>query len=87
MNPHDLCYQCYKHGTDFLFGKSRIKYFNDEPQYLKRIKSISSRTQTNTFFETNDKIKRRRCDESILKVMIIPVDIHQTNKNLSFTVQ
>ena len=33
INFHDLCYQCYKHGTDCLFGKFRIKGFIDEPSF------------------------------------------------------
>ena len=30
INPHDLYYQCSKHGPDFLFRKMRIEDFNDE---------------------------------------------------------
>ena len=33
INPHDLCYQCSKHGTYFLLGKWKIKDFNDEPHF------------------------------------------------------
>ena len=57
MNPHELFYQCYKYGPDFLYGKLRIKDFNDEPHLIKNNKLISSRSQTNTLFMTNDKIK------------------------------
>ena len=35
----------------------------------------------NMLFKTKDEIKRRRCDINIHKDMIIPVDIHETNKN------
>ena len=38
-------------------------------------------------FNANDKIKMKRCDRSIHKAMIIHVDIHQTNKKFSVTVQ
>ena len=41
----------------------------------------------NTLFKTNDEIKRRRCDKIIHKAMRITVDIHQTNKKFSITVQ
>ena len=33
INPHDVCYQCSKHGPDFLFGKLRIEDFIDEPHF------------------------------------------------------
>ena len=29
INPHDLCSQCSKDGTGFLFGKSRIRDCRD----------------------------------------------------------
>ena len=35
MNPHDLCHQCSKHGPDCVFGKLRIKDFDDEPHIPK----------------------------------------------------
>ena len=41
----------------------------------------------NTLFNTNDERKRKICDKIIHKAMIIPVDIHQTNKKFSVTVQ
>ena len=41
----------------------------------------------NILSKNNDEIKRSRCDRSIHKAMIIPVDIHQTNKKFSVTVQ
>ena len=41
----------------------------------------------NTLFKTNDEINRSMCDKSIHKAMKIPVDICQTNKKLSVTVQ
>ena len=36
INSCDLCYQCYKHGPDCLFGKFRNKYFNDKPYFPKK---------------------------------------------------
>ena len=33
INPHDLLYQCYKHGPDCLSGKLRAKDYNDEPRF------------------------------------------------------
>ena len=42
INPHDLCYQCSKHGPDCLFCRLMIKDFNDEPNFTERIKLISS---------------------------------------------
>ena len=41
----------------------------------------------NTLFRTNDERNIRICDKSIHKAMIIPIDIYQTNKKLSVTVQ
>ena len=65
----------------------RIKDFNDEPHFLEIIKLIPSRSQINTLFDTNYERKRRICDRIIHKAMRITVDIHQTNKKLSVTVQ
>ena len=31
INPHNLCYQCYKYGTYFLFSKLRIRDIKYEP--------------------------------------------------------
>ena len=33
LNHYELCYQCSKHGPFCLFGKLRIKDFNDEPHF------------------------------------------------------
>ena len=52
-----------------------------------KIKLISSKTQINILFKTNDKIKIGRCDKCIHKYTIIPVDIHQTNKRFSVIVK
>ena len=38
-------------------------------------------------YKTNDERKRVICDKSIHKYMIISVDVHQTNKKFSVTVQ
>ena len=38
-------------------------------------------------FKTNDERKRSKCDKSIHKTVIIPVEIHQNNKKLYVTVQ
>ena len=54
IDTHYLFYQCSKHGPDFLFGKLRIKDFNDEPHFTKTIKLISSQIQMNTLFNNND---------------------------------
>ena len=37
INPHDLCYQCFKYGPYFLFGKLRIKDFRNEPHFPGKI--------------------------------------------------
>ena len=87
INTHDLCHQCSKHGPNFLFGKSRIKDFNDKPHFPKRIKLVSSKIEMNSLFKTNYERKRSICDKSINKAMRIPVDSHQTNKRLYVTVQ
>ena len=41
----------------------------------------------NMLFKTKDEIKRRRFDRNIHKAMRIPVDIHETKKNSTVTVQ
>ena len=41
----------------------------------------------NMLFKTKDEIKRRRFDRNIHKAMRIPVDIHETNKKFTITVQ
>ena len=41
----------------------------------------------NTLFNTNDERKGRGFYQSIQKSMIIPVDIHQTNKSFYVTVK
>ena len=41
----------------------------------------------NMLFKTKCEIKRRRCDINIHKAMILPVDIHETNKKITITVQ
>ena len=41
----------------------------------------------NILFKTKDEIKRRRCDRNIHKAMIIPVEICETNKRFTVTVQ
>ena len=38
-------------------------------------------------FETKDERKQSRCDKILHKAMRIPVDIHQTSKNFSVTIQ
>ena len=75
INPQYLCYQCSKHSPDCLFGKFRIKAFNYEPHFPKRIRLISSQIQFNTLFKTNDEIKISRCDKSPHKVTKITVEI------------
>ena len=55
INPYDLCYQCSKHVPDYLFGKLRIKDFNDEQHFPERIKLISIKIQMNNLFKTNNK--------------------------------
>ena len=86
INTNDLYYQCSKHGPDCLFGKLRIKDFNDGPHFHGRIKLLSYQIQMNTLFNTNVE-KKRRYDKSIHKPMIIPVEIHQTKEKFSVTVQ
>ena len=41
----------------------------------------------NMLFETKDEIKRSICDRNKHKSTIIPVDIHETNKKITVTVQ
>ena len=81
MSTHDLCYQCYKHGPGCLFGKFRIKDFNDEPHSPQIIKLVSSQININSLFNTNYERKIRKCDKRIHKDMIITVEINQTNKS------
>ena len=81
INPHDLCNQCSKHRTDCLFGKLRIRGFNDEPHFTPKNKLMSSPIQINTLFKTDDKRKRRRCDKIIHKAIRVTAEIHKTNKN------
>ena len=64
-----------------------IKDFNDKPHFPGKIKLISIQIQTNTLFKANDERKRRRYDKITHKAMRIPVDINQTNKKFSITVQ
>ena len=87
INPRYLFYQCSKHGPYGLFGKLRIKVFNDEPYFRERIKLILSQIQMNTLFKTNVEIKRRTCDKIIHKAMRTPVDTYQKNKNFCATVK
>ena len=87
LDPRGLCYQCFQHGPDFLFGKLSIKDFNDEPHFPEIIKVISSWIQINTLLKANDERKISKCDKSIHKAMRIRFDIHQTNKNFSVTVK
>ena len=41
----------------------------------------------NLLFKTNDERKRRICDRNIHKAMIIPVEIHEINKEFTVTIQ
>ena len=52
-----MCYQCYKYGPDFLFGKSMIRDSSDEPNFLVEIKSLSNKIQMNTLYKNNEKRK------------------------------
>ena len=81
MNPNDLCYQCFKHGPDCLFGKLKIKDFNDEPHFSYILKLISSQIQINKLLKTNYEWKRSIFDISIHKAMRIPVDVHKKMKS------
>ena len=47
ININDLCYQCYKHGPDCLFGKLRMNNFNDEPHFPN--KNINIRLNQNEY--------------------------------------
>ena len=62
INSHDFCYQCSKHGLDCLFGKLRIKYFNDEPYFPNKKQLISCQIKMNRLFKTEAVRKRRRCN-------------------------
>ena len=47
INTHEFCYQCSIHGPDCLFGKLRIKDFNDEPHFS--IKQINIKSNLNEY--------------------------------------
>ena len=64
MNPHKLCNNCAKYGTDFL-DKLRIRYSRDKPHFAAKIKSLSSQIKINTFLNDTNKRKIRRCDNNI----------------------
>ena len=36
INPRDLCHQCYKYGSDFLFGKLGMRGSIDEPYFPEK---------------------------------------------------
>ena len=50
INLNKLCYQCSKHGPDFLFGKFVIKDFIHEPHFPERKKLILSQIQMDALF-------------------------------------
>ena len=50
-------------------------------------KVISSQIKMNILFKTKDVRKRKLCDRKIHKAMRIPIDIHETNKKFTVTVQ
>ena len=87
INPCGLCYQCYKYGPDFLFGKLRIRDSRDEPHVPAKGKLLSLQMQMNKLFNNNDERKIIRCYRNIHKSMKIPYGIYQTNKKLFVTVQ
>ena len=87
INPHDLCYQCYKHGPDCLFGKLSIKDFNDEAHFTNTFVLILSQIQMNMLFKTKYERKRRIRDRNIHKSTRITVGIHETIKKFTVTVQ
>ena len=53
MNPHELCYQCFKDGPEFLFGKLRMKDSRYKPNFTAKRKLLSSQIQMNTLFNNN----------------------------------
>ena len=59
INPHNLFYQCSKYSPDFLFSKSRIRDYRNEPHFPTKIKLLSSQIQINTLFKNNYEIKER----------------------------
>ena len=54
IKPHDLCYQCSKHGPDCLFGNLRIKNFNYETPFPNKKQLLSSRIEMNMLLNTKD---------------------------------
>ena len=42
INTHDLCYQCSKYGSEFLFYKLTIRSSRDEPHFMKKKKTLMS---------------------------------------------
>ena len=57
INLSDLCYQCYRFVSEFLFGKLRIRDYREEPHFPAKISLLSSQIQMNTLFKNNDEIK------------------------------
>ena len=87
INPCDFCYQCSKHFPDCLFGKLRIKDFNDEPHFPNKRQLISGQIKINILSKAKYVRKRRICDRKIHKAIKIPVDIHEKNKKFTVTFQ
>ena len=86
INHNKLCYRCSNNGPDCLYGKLRIKDLT--MKHIFPIKSsISIQIQMNMLFQTKDERKIRISDSNIHKAMGIPVDIHETNENLTVIVQ
>ena len=86
INPHKLRYKSLKHAPDCLFGKLRIKDFNDVPHFPKRKNNIKLNLNEYIFYPNGER-NIRWCCKTIQKAIYIPIDINQTNKQFSVTVQ
>ena len=64
-----------KHDPDCLFGKLRIKDFNDEPHFPNKKYKKSSRIEMIMLYKNRGVTKIRRCATKIHKAMRTLVDI------------
>ena len=78
MNPHDLCYQCSKHGPYCLFRKFMIMDFNDE----SLIYIFTCKYESGTTIIFNKTLYRYWCKE--LRNHFSPILINTTHKNVHY---
>ena len=53
INTNWLCYQCSKYGSDFLFGKFRIRNSRDKPYFPAKRKLLSCQIRISTLFKNS----------------------------------